>query len=112
MKKDTVYISHMLDAIERINEYVSGLDLSDFIENHLIQAAVIRELEIIGEASKHISEETRSSTDKIPWRRVAGMRDKLIHDYMGVDLESVWDTIIRDIPYLESNLLEIFENIK
>jgi len=58
MKKDTVYISHMLDAIERINEYVSGLDLDDFMENRLIQAAVIRELEIIGEASKHISEET------------------------------------------------------
>ncbi|OGJ88906.1 MAG: hypothetical protein A2268_11980 [Candidatus Raymondbacteria bacterium RifOxyA12_full_50_37] len=105
-KDDSVYIQHMLDAIKRVEEYIGGTDNSGFCGNKMLQAAVCREIEIIGEASKHLSRGFKAKHPDIPWKAIAGMRDKLIHDYFGIDYNAVWDTAIKDIPFLRSLLLK------
>jgi uncharacterized protein with HEPN domain len=107
IKDDLAYIDHILDCIRKINEFSSGLTLEVFTGNELVQDAIIRNIEIIGEASKKISQNTKQTYYKIPWKEIAGMRDKLIHDYFGVDVVVVWKTIKEDIPTLEKQIKEI-----
>ena len=101
VKDDLAYIEHILDCIRKIKEFTNGLSLKNFSVNELVQDAVIRNIEIIGEASKKISSDTKQIYYEISWKEIAGMRDKLIHDYLGVDVEVVWRTITEDIPTLE-----------
>ncbi|MBF0337717.1 MAG: DUF86 domain-containing protein [Nitrospirae bacterium] len=84
-----VLIRHIFDAICRIEEYTKDMTNKDFIGNGLVQAGVIRELEIIGEAAKRITPEMKDKYPDIPWKKMAGARDKLIHQYFGVDIEVV-----------------------
>jgi uncharacterized protein with HEPN domain len=107
IKDDLAYIEHILDCIRKINEFSSGLTLKEFKTNEMAQDAIIRNIEIIGEASKRISVDTKQTYYKIPWKEIAGMRDKLIHDYLGVDVSVVWKTIKEDIPALEKSISEI-----
>lgn len=109
---DIVYIRHILDAILRIKEYLKGIAEDEFYQNHLVQDGVIRQLEIMGEATKQISQETRKKHSNIPWKDMAGMRDKLIHDYLGVDLEQVWDTARNDIQVLETEINKVRNSIQ
>jgi len=107
IKDDLAYIDHILDCIRKINEFSNGLSLKEFNTNELVQDAIIRNIEIIWEASKKISNETKQTNYKIPWKEIAGMRDKLVHDYLGVDAIVVWKTIKEDIPTLQRELSEI-----
>jgi len=109
MKDDTVFLKHILDAINLIEGYLKDKSYEEFKNNRMLQDAVIREIEIIGEAAKNLSKEFRNKHSDIPWRQIAGMRDKLIHGYFGVDLDAVWDTATRDIPSLKGKLQEIIK---
>lgn len=88
-KDDNVYLKHILDAILKIEEYTNKLLSQDFFKNTLVQDGVIRQIEIIGEATKNLSSDLRDKYQDIPWKDLAGMRDKLIHDYFGVDIDAV-----------------------
>lgn len=90
-----------MDAINRIEEYLQGVTEADFHKRYLIQDGVIRQIEIIGEATKQLSKETRDNYPHTPWRDIAGMRDKLTHHYFGVDMEEVWLTAQDDLPALK-----------
>lgn len=104
---DINFIKHIPGAIERIESYTEGLSETDFMNNFLIQDGVIRNLEIIGEASKKITALTKNQNPDIPWKKISGMRDKLIHDYFGVDLISVWLVVENDLRELKRYLLKI-----
>ena len=106
-KNDLAYIDHILDCIRKIQKFSKGLTIIEFSKNELVQDAIIRNIEIIGEASKKISSDTKKTYFEIPWKEITGMRDKLIHDYLGVDTKVVWKTIKEDIPALKRLLKEI-----
>ena len=107
MKDDSIYIDHILNSINRILDYISGKDREAFVADQLTQDAVVRQLEVIGEATKRVSKELRSRNPDIPWTDMAGMRDVLIHDYIDVDLGVVWKTISEDIPNLKALILKL-----
>ena len=109
MKRDKLYLSHIMQAISDLENHTRGLDFDGFSKNVLVQDGVMRKLEIIGEASKRLSEEFRGSVPEIPWNDICGMRDKLIHDYIGVDLMAVWKTATEDAKVLKK-ALEKFKN--
>jgi uncharacterized protein with HEPN domain len=103
---DDGYLRHILEAIERIERYTSvGRDR--FLAETHWQDATIRQLEIIGEPVKRLSPETRNRATAVPWKDIAGMRDFLIHDYLGVDLDTVWATSQTDVPALRSAVEEL-----
>lgn len=109
-KDNLVYLRHILDAIGRIEEYTKGVKRDDFMGRALVQAGVVRELEIIGEATKGLATQIKNKHPKVPWKKIAGMRDKLIHNYFGVDLDAVWETVERDIPALKSQIQDIMKD--
>lgn len=87
---DSVYLRHMLDAIVKIESYLEEVSKDVFLMDSLIQDGVIRQIEIVGEATKNLSSDLREAHAHLPWQDMAGMRDKLIHQYFGVDLDTVW----------------------
>ena len=108
MKRDiTIYLQHIIDACDRIATYIFDCNEERFRNDSLIQDGVIRQLEIIGEATKNIPVDFRNKHIHIPWQDVAGMRDKLIHHYFGVDLDIIWEIIKKELPTLKKQMLEI-----
>ncbi len=111
MKDKTIYIKHILDCIQKIEKYSSKITKNEFLKKSMIQDAIIRQIEIMGEASKLISEKTKKENLEIPWKDMTGMRDKLIHGYFGVDLDAVWQTVKKDIPTLKKGIKKIIKII-
>ncbi len=103
MKDDRTYLLHIRDAISQIQDY-SREGREPFFADAKTQDAILRKLEIIGEAVKHLSEETKSRAPGIPWRAISGLRDKLTHEYFGVNLGLVWEVVERDLPPLRSTV--------
>ncbi len=105
-----VYLQHVLDAIGKIELYLTHHDKDTFWGTSLVQDGVIRQLTIIGEAVKQLSPEFRQQYPDIPWRDIAGMRDRLVHDYLGVDIEEVWLTTQDDLPTLKAEIIQIIDD--
>ena len=107
MNNQRAYLLHALDAIDAIEYTRDGRDA--FFADRKTQDAVIRNVEVLGQAVKGLSAETRAHDDSIPWRQIAGMRDKLIHEYFGVDLALVWDVVERQLPTLRPRIAALSE---
>lgn len=103
------YLADMLDAMSKVRQFVADMTFDQFTADDKTVFAVIRALEIVGEAAKKIPTATRARRPDIPWREIAGMRDKLTHDYFGVNLSVVWKTVVEDLPALEPRIRDLLE---
>ncbi len=106
-RTDRDFLSDIQEAIRRIREYTTGMTYQAFLEDTKTQDAVIRNLEIIGEATKNLSKELRERYSHVPWKGMAGVRDRLIHHYFGVNLDIVWQIITDELPEVASQLKSI-----
>jgi uncharacterized protein with HEPN domain len=102
-----LYLKDILEAIERIESYVKGCSFEQFAKNTLIIDAVVRNFEIIGEATKHLPLEIKQENPSIRWKDMAGMRDKLAHEYFGVDIDILWKTSVNRLSALKSQIEEL-----
>jgi len=110
MKKDPlVFIKHIRDFIDDIESYVRSKTKKGFLTNEMMQDAIFGKIEIIGEAVKNLPASFTNKYPAVPWSDIAGMRDKLIHYYFGVDLDKVWDVVKKNLPKLKKQIKEILE---
>jgi uncharacterized protein with HEPN domain len=108
MKDDRVYLRHILECIRRIEEDTAG-GKNAFLSSHTLQDAVLRNLQTLAESTQRLSENLKARHPQIEWRRIAAFRNILVHDYLGIDLERVWETTQRDVPELKCNVAEILK---
>jgi uncharacterized protein with HEPN domain len=104
------YIEDIVTSIKEIEEFTKGMTFESFEKDTKTVNAVLRSLEVIGEAVRKIPQDVRDKFSEIPWKKITGMRDKLIHEYFGVDTEIVWQTVKKDIPYLKEQISNLREN--
>lgn len=105
------YVRDILDTVEKVERFIAGMNLEQFSSDEKTVFAVIRALEIIGEATKKVPQGVRRRYPEIPWREMAGMRDKLVHEYFGVNLDVVWRTLTQDLPSLKPLITRVVEEM-
>ncbi len=110
MKDDATYLIHILECIEKIERFLQNKNLLEDVE--MVDDAIIRNLQIMAESTQKLSEKIKISVHEIPWRDISDFRNKLVHDYLGIDLEMIYDVIENEIPQLKKKILEILENKK
>jgi uncharacterized protein with HEPN domain len=109
MRNQRLYLKDILAAIESIEAFVAGMDLESFQADDKTASAVIRKFEIIGEAVRHVPEDILTAYSEVAWKEMAGMRDRLIHFYMGVNYRLIWQTIKNDLPITKSHIQKILK---
>jgi uncharacterized protein with HEPN domain len=111
-RNDKAYLRHIADAISDIKRFMKNVTKEEFLENREKQYAVLRALEIIGEATKNVSKEMTAKHPEVNWSDIAGMRDRLIHQYFGVNLDLVWATVKKNLPELEDQISEMLRKTR
>jgi uncharacterized protein with HEPN domain len=109
---DKIRLQHILDAMDEIESYLAGSDFKDFMINSMMRFACIKQLEIIGEASNHITPETKEKFSSVEWSQIIGMRNVFVHEYFGVDSNLVWEIIINDLPELKEKVVGIIRQFE
>ena len=113
MKKEPlIFIQHILENIQNIESFSESFSENEFTKDKLRQNAIIKSIETIGEASKNIPDSFRKKYSKVPWKKIAGLRDIIVHAYFGIDLNIVWEIIKNDIPKLKIQIEKILEKEK
>lgn len=112
MKHDRVFLKHILDEIDFLAKETTGKKFEEFIKNEVLKRACSRSLEIIGEAVKNLSNNFKKTHKRIEWRKIAGLRDRMIHDYFGVNWDIVWDVIKNQIPKLKDQIKNILDEVE
>lgn len=112
MRDSRLFIEEMLQAIRRIAEYTSGLRFGEFLEDAKTFDAVVRCLAIVGEAAKGTSHEVRAKYSEVEWKQAAGMRDRVVHDYFGIDPVIVWDVVTNHLPDFERKLARVLDSLE
>jgi uncharacterized protein with HEPN domain len=111
-KDDLVFIEHILDSAGAIEDFSKGIDISELTSNRLKQSAIVREIEVIGEAAKNVSKEIKDKYKEVPWKEIVGTRDKIIHHYFGVDLDIIFEIVKKEIPVLKKQIQKIKEDLE
>ena len=101
MKDDTLYLIHISECIQRIESYLEGINRKAFLASTLVQDAVLRNLQVMAESTQHLSQATKQDQNEIEWHNISGFRNVLVHDYLGVDIERIWDIIEKELPPLK-----------
>lgn len=101
MKDDRLYLIHIEESIDRIQSYISDLDFPDFMKQPVVQDAVLHNLQVLAESTQRLSEDFKSAHPEIEWYKIAGLRNILVHDYLGIDLETVWVVVKKKLPELQ-----------
>jgi uncharacterized protein with HEPN domain len=112
MKDDLPYLLHLRDALEEVREFLEGMKYEDFVEDKRTRNAVLRSFEVMGEASRRVSPEFRAGHPEIPWRKIMNFRNKLIHDYFGLDYLLVWKTAQEEVPSLLPLIMGLIGQMK
>ena len=106
-KKDIIFIKHIQESINAIDQFSKSINKKELISDRLRQSAIIREIEVIGEAMKNVSETLKNKYPEVEWKKIIGTRDKMIHHYFGVDLNIIWIIVKKDIPFLKKQMQKI-----
>jgi len=109
MKDDRLYLIHIKECIERIESYVAGKDKRQFLDSTLIQDAIIRNLQVLAESTQRLSDDTKESQNRVDWFKIAGFRNVLVHDYLGIEIERVWNILEKDLPVLKEAVKSMLE---
>ena len=112
LKDPNVFLEHIIESIELIEDYTDGASLNDFMISTRLQDLVLRRLEIIGEAVKYLSDDFKVKNNGIEWKKIAGMRDIIIHQYFGVDLKLTWNVVQNELPTLKDKIKRILNRNK
>lgn len=108
-KEPLIFIKHIIESIELVESFSRHITKDKLEKNKLRQSAILRQLEIIGEAAKNLPEEFTDKYLNVEWKKIAGLRDKLIHHYFGIDIDIIWEVIDKDLPDLKKKLTEILD---
>ena len=111
LREYKVYLRDMLEAIEKIENYTDDMSRDDFLENEMVKDAVLRNLEVLGEAAKQIPDNVRDENPDVEWKKIAGLRDILTHVYFGVDMEIIWDIVKNKNPGLKEKISDMLSEM-
>ncbi len=106
-RDDFVYLGDVLDAIVLIEGYIGKVNEKDFLQNHMMQDAVMHQIEVIGEASNSVSDEFQDKHPELPWMQMRAIRNKIVHDYREINLDIVWDTVKNNLPALKKQIQKL-----